>query len=299
MSTMIVTVTPANKLTLTAASAVQGNSAPRLTFVANSQYISFNNDNAVTITAGTYSQQIPITTNTNSKFLSNINIQLQSSGFLFEPSSVFLPIGQQKGSFRIGLDGSQRPIVYFYQAIKQQEVNTNYQTTLNMNIVITNTPKKITLPTSLTLPQGGCTQPFIVNLANPPYHDISITYIFNNALISEVDLFPNPISTSAQMDFTSTKPNNTFSFCSSTALPLGSIPLTFAISGTDFQSYTFTPSNVVTLNVVNTIPKVSPTLTLQLKNQQKTFLDVNFTNNVDGTIFYEMVIGKSANTSSL
>ena len=97
MSTMIVTVTPADRLSLTAASGIQGNSAPQLTFVANSLYISFNNDQPVTITAGTYSQQIAITTNTAAAFLSNTNIQLQSTGFLFEPSTVFLPIGQMKG----------------------------------------------------------------------------------------------------------------------------------------------------------------------------------------------------------
>ena len=55
MSTMIVTVSPSDQLSLTAASAVQGNSAPKLTFIANSLYISFNHDKQITITAGTYS----------------------------------------------------------------------------------------------------------------------------------------------------------------------------------------------------------------------------------------------------
>jgi hypothetical protein len=61
MSTMIVTVTPSNKLSLSAASSVYGNSAPRLTFIANTLYISFNNDQTVSITAGTYSQPISVT----------------------------------------------------------------------------------------------------------------------------------------------------------------------------------------------------------------------------------------------
>ena len=80
---MIVTVTPADKLTMTAASVPQGNSAPKLTFVANNLYISFNHDKQVTITAGTYSDYISITTNTNASFLSNTNIALQSTGFVF------------------------------------------------------------------------------------------------------------------------------------------------------------------------------------------------------------------------
>jgi hypothetical protein len=36
-----------------------------------------------------------------------------------------------------------------------------------------------------------------------------------------------------------------------------------------------------------------------LHNQQKTFLDVNFTNNVDGIIYYQMMIGQSMTPLSL
>lgn len=120
MSRMIVTVTPASKLSLTAASSVQGNSAPKLTFVSNNLYISFNSNLPITVTAGTYSQPIKITTSNGAGFLSNINIQLESAGFTFTPSNVFLPIGQTSASFIIGADKSLVPITYFYQAIKQE-----------------------------------------------------------------------------------------------------------------------------------------------------------------------------------
>jgi hypothetical protein len=76
MSEMIVTITPANKLSVYAASAVQGNSAPKLTFVMNSRYISFNHDQPIRITAGTYSAAIPVTSNDNASILSNTNIKL-------------------------------------------------------------------------------------------------------------------------------------------------------------------------------------------------------------------------------
>lgn len=184
MSTMIVTVTPSNKLTLTAASQIQGNSAPRLTFQLNSLYISFNYDQPIVITAGTYSQAIPITPSDNSTFLSNTNIQLQSTGFIFQPSSVFLPIGQSRGSFQIGADNSLVPITYFYQAVKQEEVNTRYQITLNMNIKVTNIPVAITIPTAITVPQGGCSSPFFIQLTNSPFADLTITYVFDNTLYS-------------------------------------------------------------------------------------------------------------------
>lgn len=71
------------------------------------------------------------------------------------------------------------------------------------------------------------------------------------------------------------------------------------LSGTNYNSYTFSPSNQITLNVVNTVANTTPILSLALNNQQKTFLDVNFTNNVDGIIFYEMALGSAVTTNSL
>lgn len=120
MSEMIVTVTPSNKLSVYAASSVQGNSAPTLSFIQNSRYISFNNDQTITITAGTYSSPISITASDGNAFLSNININLTSTGFLFIPNNVFLPIGVKRQTFIIGADTSLLPVVYFYQGIKQE-----------------------------------------------------------------------------------------------------------------------------------------------------------------------------------
>jgi hypothetical protein len=89
------------------------------------------------------------------------------------------------------------------------------------------------------------------------------------------------------MTFNASNYNNSFSFCSTTAIPAAaSIPITFQLSGTNFNSYTFSPSNQVILSVVNNVANITPTIGLALNNQQKTFLDINFTNNVDGTIFY-------------
>lgn len=293
MSEMVVTVTPSTKLSISAASSVQGNSAPLLTFVRNSRYISFNNDQTVTITAGTYSSPISITASDGNGFLSNINMNLTSTGLTFTPSQVFLPIGVKKSSFIIGADTSLLPVVYFYQAIKQEEVNTNYQVTLNMNIQVTNSPVAIALPSSLNLPKGGCTNPFLILLSNPPFQDLTITYTFDNVLYSQNDFYPNPLTTQSQMNFNGSNPNSTFSFCSSVSLNATQIPLTFYLSGSNYNSYKFSPSNQIMVNIVGGVANVAPVITLALKNQQKTFLDVNFTNNVDGTIFYQLMLGQN------
>lgn len=119
MSEMIVTVAPSTKLSIYSASTAQGNSAPVLNFAQNNLYISFNNDQPITITAGTYSNLISISTSNNGTFLSNTYLTLSSSGFTFVPSNLFVPIGTPSASFRVGADGDVVPVVYFYQAIKQ------------------------------------------------------------------------------------------------------------------------------------------------------------------------------------
>jgi hypothetical protein len=293
MSDIIVTVTPSNKLSVYSASSVQGNSAPVLTFVQNTKYISFNNDQTIVITAGTYSAPISIASSDNHAFLSNININLTSTGFYFVPSSIFLPIGVYKETFTVGADGDLVPVVYFYSAIKQEEVNTNYQITLNMNIEVTNNPVQITLLTTLVMPKGGCTNPFLILLSNPPFADMTITYSFDNNVYSQNDFYPNPLTTLSQMSFNSSVANGTFSFCSSSDLAATQIPITFYLTGTNYESYEFVPSNVILVSISTSIANVTPSIGLILINQQKTFLDVNFTSNVDGTFFYQMMLGQN------
>lgn len=120
MSKIVAFVTLNNKSKITAASAISGNSAPKLTFVKDSRYISFNNDNEVVITAGTYSELIDIKSSDSAPFLTNVKVALSSTGFVFEPSDVLLKLGDQKAQFRIGADKDLYPISYFYSAVKQE-----------------------------------------------------------------------------------------------------------------------------------------------------------------------------------
>lgn len=162
-----------------------------------------------------------------------------------------------------------------------------------MNIRVTNNPVTITLPSTLTLPKGGCTNPFLILLSNPPFQDLTISYTFNNALYSQNDFYPNPLTTQSQMSFNSTTNNSTFSFCSSSNLNASQIPITFYLSGSNYNSYQFSPSNQILVNIVAGVANVAPVISLELNNQQKTFLDVNFTNNVDGLIFYQIMLGQN------
>jgi hypothetical protein len=118
MSEMIVFITPNNKKSIIAASSIAGNSAPIITFTADPRYLSFNLDNTIHITAGTYSQLIDITASDNNTFLTNIVVNLTSTGFTFDPPQVFLKLGDIKGKFRVSADAGLFPISYFYDTVK-------------------------------------------------------------------------------------------------------------------------------------------------------------------------------------
>ena len=61
MSQSLIYVTPTDKRSIYAASAISANSAPVLDFTADPRYISFNHDQTIEITAGTYSDMIDVT----------------------------------------------------------------------------------------------------------------------------------------------------------------------------------------------------------------------------------------------
>ena len=156
-----------------------------LTFVADSRYISFNNDQTITITAGTYSLPIDIDSSDGNKFLTNINVNLSSSGFEFDPPSVFLSLGDLKGTFKVGADSGLLPINYFYTATKSEEVNTYYTITQGNNIKVTNTPITVTVPSSINIPIGGCSEAVTIDIVNAPFNDVSISYNYDNNAYEE------------------------------------------------------------------------------------------------------------------
>ena len=100
---------------------------------------------------------------------------------MFEPSSVFLNLGDSKGTFRIGVDSSIFPISYFYTSIKQDEGITYYTITTNNNIKVTNIPVPIIIPGTINVPQGGCSIPYLLNLLNPPFNDVMVTFNYDNS----------------------------------------------------------------------------------------------------------------------
>lgn len=139
-------------------------------------------------------------------------------------------------------------------------MQTFYKITTNNNIRITNTPVSITIPTSIDLPRGGCSNPFIIKLTNPPTIDMSVTFNYDNLVYNENVFYPNPHTTKSSVTFTKNRDNNTVSFCTTSNVTGSTIPVTFVLTGTNYNSYQFSPSNVVNFNLVTLPALPAPTI---------------------------------------
>jgi hypothetical protein len=291
MNYMSILVASSDKTTTLGTSTVKTNEAPILTFVSNLLYIQFNNDTTVTMTAGTYSLPIPITSSDGSKFLSNVLVNFTASGFTFmdNPTSIFL--GDQSSTFTIGADMNLIPTYYVYNVIKTETSLLPYYTVLtNNNILITNIPISINVVSSINVPQGGCSLPVQVTLTNPPYNDVSINFVYNNSLYSSDVFWINPETTNSELNFTSNQTYQWISFCSSSSIAVNTVPVTMVLSGTNYLSYSLSNA-LMTVNIVTNVPNIAPTLTVNQVNILKTVAVWNFTTNTQGFVFYSLKLG--------
>ena len=120
---------------------------------------------------------------------------------------------------------------------------------------------------------------------------MSISFNYDNAVYNESVFYPNPHTTKSSLAFSKDNDNNTLSFCTTNSVTGSQINLTLILAGTNYNSYTFSPSSQIIFNLVALPVLPSPTLQIELINQQKTFVDFNLTLNSDSYIYYHLYIG--------
>lgn len=70
------------------------------------------------------------------------------------------------------------------------------------------------------------------------------------------------------------------------------------IAGVNYLSYRFVPSSFITVNIVGKLPTVTPTITLEVINQQKSFISFNTTLNTDGILYYHLYLSQGSPLTS-
>ncbi len=124
--------------------------------------------------------------------------------------------------------------------------------------------------------------------------DMSITFNYDNSIYNENVFYPNPRTTKSSLSFTKTRDNNTFSMCTAENVTGSQIKVKLILTGTNYNSYKFAPSDEIVFNLVSLTNVQNPTVGIELINQQKTFVDFNITVNVNGILYYHLYIGKSS-----
>lgn len=126
---------------------------------------------------------------------------------------------------------------------------------------------------------------------------MAISFNYDNLVYNENVFYPNPKTTKSSLPFSKHNDNNTLSFCTAPNVTGSQIKVTLVVTGTNYNSYTFAPSNVINFNLIDLGSVPDPSVQIQLINQQKTFVDFNITTNVDGILYYNMYIGDSSGNS--
>lgn len=139
-------------------------------------YLKVNKDKFITVTKGTYSSKIPIETFTGDRFIANINIFLQASGFIFVPASVDIYLGDLVGYFKVGANQNTLEKQYSVKINKKERSSTKpvYSVGSNLIIFVVATPILIKIPPFIEVPFGGCSLLQKVKLTNPPFDELKI-----------------------------------------------------------------------------------------------------------------------------
>ena len=142
-----------------------------------------NNYQTITVTAGTYSLPIKIQPSDFTTFESNMKITFVSDAVDFKTSPTYIYLGEEYATFSVGADQSLIPTVYAFDIIKTESSIRAYYTSLSKyTVLVSNVPITITLPTTIDVPEGGCSIPYEIVLANSPYSDLNLNFEYDTTL---------------------------------------------------------------------------------------------------------------------
>lgn len=205
----------------------------------------------VVITRGTYSGDIPISTNGGRRVIQDVSITAVATGFTFVPSIIDFFVGDISHTFKVGCDQNVKLRTYPFNFTQTQDealVNP-YGDLFNVRITVTDTPIQIDIPATVIVPIGGSSLPIPVQLVNKPYKDIQILIdidddYFDGAFGADLDY------SSPSLNFTSADGIRYICFFSTSAI--SNFPQTFTVNlkldGSNYESYTLSRSSI-TINI--------------------------------------------------
>ena len=268
--------------------------------MASGLHIVINNYNTIQVTAGTYSDLVPVQPSTFTTFESNMKISFVSTALKFTPSPVYAYLGQEKATFKVGADQNLIPQVYAFDIIKSEtSISAVYASLSKYLVSVTNNPVTITIPSSLSVPVGGCSVPFLIQLTNIPYDNIDLNFEYDTDLFNLQLFWVNEETSYNTLEFSNGVTERSLSFCSDPSLTQSSLEVSAYIGGLNQNSYQLSSDTISVTLVSNGTTNRNPTVQIVKKNIQKTYGGFEVTANLNGQLYYELKVGSISEPMSL
>jgi hypothetical protein len=287
MNSLKLLVSNSDRTSTIAASTQSKNQLSSLTFITNTLHLVVNNYNPISITAGTYSNPIQISPSDNTTFMTNMMITFSSTQLTFNPNPTYMYLGNAGSSFIIGVSQNMIPTTYtFNLAKKETSISSYYSTLSEYAVTVTSIPISISFPTTFTVPIGGCSNPSLVSISNPPFSNLNINFQFDTTLYTPSNFWLNQEISYEQMTFTLNNTKRWISFCSNYTQSAVTFPITLQLGGDNSASYQLS-SSTIQINIVSSPPlNITPTQTLTVLDVQKTYAHFQITTNLPGLFYY-------------
>jgi len=231
------------------------NSASNITYIDPPNTLTANGGNDLILTRGTYSDLITIGTLDGSRFQQDVVITASINGFKFIPSVIDFFVGDISNTFKVGCDKNVKARTYplnFSQS--QDESLTNlYGDLFNIRIIVTDNPITITIPSTIYVIRGGTSLPIPITLVNPPYSDLQILIVFNEAFFNGAFRIDADYSSPA-LNFTVNQRTQYLAFVATTKLAISSFTISLELDGSNYESYRLSTDTVEIIVIDKNLP---------------------------------------------
>ncbi|KRX08095.1 Protein kinase-like domain [Pseudocohnilembus persalinus] len=264
--------------------------------VAPSNYLMGNDNEIISITQGTYSNTLYLTTSSGSNFATNVQAKGVQNGFQFSPSTFYGYLGKENAEFRLGVDRSTEVKKYTISLEKTEKSSSKtYNMISNLLINVVDTKIQIPMIKQIKVPYGGCSLPQKIELPNGPYDQLIISQIYDKKTYRS-DLFRiNQDFSDQYIYFNSNQLYHYYSFCVDESYKeedlSSEIVINYELGGVNSDSYVLQYSQI-TCKVSKRQKYSTIQSSVNVIEKTKTWAQFDIYVTTDGTLFWEIFIVK-------
>lgn len=263
------------------------NQATEFSYGDLSKYVQANYGQDITVTVGTYSNPVVVTTNDNTRFIQDVNINADTPGFMFVPSVLNFYIGDSSSTFKIGCDKSVKVSTYplLLSQTEDSILKNTYGSLFNLKVYVTAEQIPIVVPTSIDVQWNGYSLPHLIQLTNAPYVNLVLRVNIDYSIYGETFKIDSDFS-SPTLVFTPNVTSNLIAVYVSPNVTNTTLIANLMLDGDNYQSYKLS-QDYISFNIINlTLPE--PTIDVETTDIDKTTVTLTLTPNQQGVFIYQL-----------